>query len=108
MRNMKRIPLVHPGEVMLEDFMKPLRITQSRLAKDIGVSPLRVSQIVRGKRSITADTAMRLARYFGTSASIWMRIQACYDLEVAQGTLAKVITREVKVLRPASRERTRA
>ena len=84
MSKMNRLPAVHPGEVLLEDFMKPLDISQYRLAKDIGVAPLRVSQIVHGKRAVTADTAMRLARYFGTSAGIWMRLQARYDLEVAQ------------------------
>ena len=106
-----RLPPVHPGDILLEDFMKPLGITQYRLAKDIGVPSLRVSQIVHGKRSITADTAMRLARYFGTSAAIWMRIQARYDLEVAQARYARQIAKEVKVLRPAqtaSGEHTRA
>ena len=88
--------------------MKPLGITQYRLAKDIGVSSLRVSQIVRGKRSITADTAMRLARYFGTSAGIWMRIQARYDLEVAQAADAGKIAKEVKLRSPASGAHTRA
>ena len=83
---------------MLEDFMKPLGLSQYRLARDIGVPALRISQIVRGKRSITADTAMRLARYFGTSAVVWLRLQARYDLEVAENRLAKRINREVKVL----------
>jgi addiction module HigA family antidote len=102
MKNTNRLPPVHPGEVLLEDFMKPLGITQYRLAKDIGVSSLRVSQIVHGKRSITADTAMRLARYFGTSAGIWMRIQARYDLEVAQAADAGKIAKEVKLRSSAS------
>jgi addiction module HigA family antidote len=75
---------IHPGEVLLEDFMKPLGLTQHRLAQDIGVTPIRISQIVRGKRSITVDTAMRLARYFGTSAGVWLRLQVRYDLEVAE------------------------
>ncbi len=108
MKNTNRLPAVHPGEVLLEDFMKPLGITQYRLAKDIGVSSLRVSQIVRGKRSITADTAMRLARYFGTSAGIWMRIQARYDLEVAQAEDAGKIAKEVKLRSPASGAHTHA
>jgi len=95
---MKTLPPVHPGEVLLEDFMKPLGLSQYRLARDIGVPALRISQIVRGKRSITADTAMRLARYFGTSAVVWLRLQARYDLEVAENRLAKRINREVKVL----------
>jgi addiction module HigA family antidote len=93
-----RVPPIHPGEVLLEDFMKPLKLSQYRLAKDIGVPALRISQIVRGKRSITADTALRLARYFGTSANVWMRLQARYDLEVAEIGLAGKIEREVAVL----------
>jgi addiction module HigA family antidote len=89
---------IHPGEVLLEDFMKPLGLSQYRLAKDIGVTPIRVSQIVNGKRAITVDTAMRLARYFGTSAAVWLRLQVRYDLEVAEKELRKQINREVKVL----------
>ena len=95
---MKKLPPVHPGEILQEDFMKPLGLSQYRVAKDIGVPPLRISQIVRGKRSITADTAIRLARYFGTSAVVWMRLQARYDLEVVEAKMAKRIRREVKVL----------
>lgn len=79
----KTLPPVHPGEILLEDFMKPYELSQYRVAKDIGVPPLRSSQIVKGKRSATADTAMRFAEYFKTSAEIWMRLQAQYDLEVA-------------------------
>jgi len=89
---------IHPGEVLLEDFMKPLGLTQYRLAHDIGVTPIRISQIVNGQRAISVDTAMRLARYFGTSATVWLRLQVRYDLEVAQGTLSDRINREVKVL----------
>ena len=66
---------IHPGEVLLEDFMKPLDLSQYRLAHDIGVTPIRISQIVNGQRSITVDTAMRLARYFSTSAEVWLRLQ---------------------------------
>jgi addiction module HigA family antidote len=80
----ERLPPVHPGEVLLEDFMKPLGLSQYRVAKDIGVPTLRISQIVRGQRSITADTALRLARYFGTSAAVWLRLQARYDLETTE------------------------
>jgi len=98
----ERLPPVHPGEVLLEDFMKPLGISQYRLAKDIGVPPLRISQIVRGQRAIAADTALRLARYFGTSAAVWVRLQARYDLEIAEAQLGERINREVKTLpRPA-------
>ena len=89
---------IHPGEVLLEDFMKPLGISQYRLAKDIGVTPIRISQIVRGQRAISVDTAMRLGRYFGTSAAVWMRLQMHYDLEIAEKELMDGINREVKVL----------
>jgi len=95
---MNTLPPVHPGEVLLEDFMKPLGLSQYRLSKDIGVPALRISQIVRGQRSITADTALRLARYFGTSPDVWLRLQATYDLEVAQRQIGKRIAREVRVL----------
>ncbi|HUT84981.1 MAG TPA: HigA family addiction module antitoxin [Thermodesulfobacteriota bacterium] len=98
---MERLPPVHPGEVLLEDFMKPLGLSKYRVAKDIGVPTLRISQIVRGQRSITADTALRLARYFGTSAAVWLRLQARYDLEVAEAKIAKRINREVKILQMA-------
>ncbi len=81
--------------------MKPLILSQYRVAKDIGVSPLRISQIVRGKRAVTADTAMRLARYFGTSAAVWLRMQARYDLEIAERELSKRINSEVRVLNAA-------
>ena len=98
---MEKLSPVHPGEILLEDFMKPLGLSQYRVAKDIGVPTLRISQIVRGQRSITADTALRLARYFGTSAAVWLRLQARYDLEMAEAKIAKRINREVKVLRVA-------
>jgi addiction module HigA family antidote len=94
----ERLPPVHPGEVLLEDFIKPLGLSRYRVAKDIGVPTLRISQIVRGQRSITADTALRLARYFGTSAAVWLRLQARYDLEIAEMELAERIEREVKEL----------
>jgi addiction module HigA family antidote len=97
---MGRLPPVHPGEVLLEDVMKPLGLSRYRLAKDIGVPTLRISQIVRGERAITADTALRLAQYLGTSPDIWLRMQARYDLEVAEAKLAKRIRQEVKVLQP--------
>jgi addiction module HigA family antidote len=88
---------IQPGEVLLEDFMKPLGLSQYRLAQDIGVAPIRISQIVHGQRAITVDTALRLARYFGTSAA-WLRLQVRYDLEVAETELSERIQREVKVL----------
>jgi len=94
----KLLSPIHPGEVLLEDFMKPLGLTQYRLAHDIGVTPIRISQIVNGQRAITVDTAMRLARYFGTSAAVWLRLQVRYELEVAETELSDRINREVKVL----------
>ncbi len=93
----KSLSPIHPGEVLLEDFMKPLGLTQYRLAQDIGVTPIRISQITHGERSISVDTAMRLARYFGTSAAVWLRLQVRYDLEVAERELSERINREVKV-----------
>ena len=89
---------IHPGEVLLEDFMKPMGLSQYRLAKDIGVTPIRISQIVSGKRSVTVDTALRLARYFGTSADVWLRLQVRYDLEAAGQELRDRIDREVQTL----------
>ena len=94
----EKLSPIHPGEVLLEDFMKPLGLTQYRVAQDIGVPALRISQIVRGQRAVTADTAMRLARYFGTSPDVWLRLQARYDLEVAEREYGERINREVKVL----------
>ena len=89
---------IHPGEVLREEFMKPFGLTQYRLAHDIGVAPIRISQIVNGQRAITVDTALRLARYFGTSAAVWLRLQVRYDLEVAEQEMREKIDREVKVL----------
>ena len=98
---MKRLPPVHPGEVLLEDFMKPNGLTPYRVAKDIGVPALRINQIVKGERGISADTALRLARYFGTSPEVWVRMQARYELEIAQTELEARIDKEVKVFRAA-------
>ncbi len=78
--------------------MKPFGLTQYRLAHDIGVAPIRISQIVNGQRAITVDTALRLARYFGTSAAVWLRLQVRYDLEIAEQDMSEKIDREVKVL----------
>jgi addiction module HigA family antidote len=93
----KSLSPIHPGEILLEDFMKPLGLKQYRLAQDLGVTPIRISQIANGAHSIRVDTAMRLARYFGTSAAVWLRLQVRYDLEVAERELGKHINREVKV-----------
>ena len=89
---------VHPGEILLEEFLKPMRISQYRLAKDIGVHPRRINEIVHGERTITADTALRLSRYFGLSERFWLNLQARYDLEVEKDRLAERLEREVKVL----------
>ena len=94
----KTLSPIHPGEVLREDFMIPLGLSQNRLAHDLGVTPIRISQIVNGQRSITVDIAMRLARYFGTSAAVWLRLQTQYDLEIAEGELSDRIKREVKIL----------
>jgi len=95
----KELSPIHPGEVLLEDFLKPLGLSQYRLAKDIGVTPIRISQIINGKRSITVDTAMRFGRYFGTSADVWLGLQTDYDLESAKDQEER-IKQEVKVLVP--------
>lgn len=93
---------VHPGKVLLEEFLKPMGLSQSRLALDIGVHPRRINEIVLGKRSITADTALRLARYFGTSPRFWLGLQADYDLDVAEDALGDRLEREVKLRAPAA------
>ena len=98
---MKRLLPVHPGEVLLEDFMKPNGLTAYRVAKDIGVPALRINQIVKGERGLSADTALRLARYFGTSAAVWVRMQARYELGMAQRKIKSSISKEVKIFRGA-------
>lgn len=92
---------VHPGTVLAEDFLKGLEITQYRLAKGIGVSPRRINEIVQGKRGITADTALRLGKFFGMEAQFWMNLQSHYDLEVAKDAIASKLDHEVEVLRAA-------
>lgn len=94
----RKLPAVHPGEVLLEEFLKPMDISQYQLAKDISVPPRRINEIVLGKRAITADTALRLARYLGTSERFWLNLQASYDLEVEKDRLGRRLTREVRVL----------
>jgi addiction module HigA family antidote len=98
MKIQKLTPL-HPGEVLFEEFMRPMRISQNQLGKDLGVSPRRINEIVHGRRAITADSALRLARYFGTSAQFWMGLQADYDLETAEEMLSEKIAHEVKITR---------
>jgi addiction module HigA family antidote len=89
---------IHPGGVLFEEFLKPLNMSQSRLALDIGVHPRRINEIVLGKRSITADTALRLARYFGNSPQFWLGLQMDYDLDVAEDLLGNRLEREVKTI----------
>jgi addiction module HigA family antidote len=96
------LPPVHPGEILLEDFLKPMAITRYRLAKSIGVPQRRIDEICSGKRAITADTALRLARFFGTDAQSWMNLQAQYDLESAEIELAERIEREVTPFKDAA------
>ena len=94
----KKAPPIHPGELLLEEYLKPLGISQYRLAKEISVPPRRINEIVHGKRSITADTALRLARYFGTSERFWLNLQTHYDLEVEKDRLAERLEQEVSAL----------
>ena len=93
----KELHPVHPGEVLLEEFLKPMGLSQNRLALDISVPPRRINEIVLGKRSITADTALRLARYFGNSPQFWLGLQRDYDLDIAAETLGERLEREVRV-----------
>jgi addiction module HigA family antidote len=86
---------VHPGEVLLEEYLKPLEVSQYRLAKSISVPPRRINEIVHGKRAITADTALRLARFFGSSERFWLNLQVRYDLEVERDRLGDRLGREV-------------
>lgn len=94
----RKIAPVHPGEILIEEFLKPLGISQYKLAKDISVPPRRINEIVQGKRSITADTALRLARYFGLSERFWLNLQSRYDLEVEKDKLDMRLEKEVRVL----------
>jgi len=98
----KAHPPIHPGEVLLEEFLEPMELSQYRLAKDISVPARRINEIVHGKRGITADTALRLARYFDTSERFWMNLQMRYDLEVEKGRLRGRLVKEVVVHRKAS------
>jgi addiction module HigA family antidote len=88
---MKTIAPIHPGEVLLEEFIEPLEVTQHRLAVAVGVPPRRINEIVHGKRRITADTALRLARYFGTTDRFWLNLQTRYDLEVERDRLGPTL-----------------
>ena len=92
---------IHPGEVLLEEFIKPMNLSQNRLAIDIGVDARRINEIVLGRRSVTADTALRLARFFGNSPQFWLGLQTQYDLDVAEDRLGKRLDREVRPMATA-------
>ena len=98
----KLLEEIHPGEILLEDFMKPMGITARQLAADIDVSPSRISELVHGARPITADTALRLERYFGSEAQGWLNLQTAYDLRVAEKLNAKTIHKEIAPLAMAA------
>jgi addiction module HigA family antidote len=91
----KKLPPIYPGEILIEEFLKPMGISQYRLAKDISVPPRRINEIVHGKRSITADTALRLGRFFEIAPQFWLNLQNRFDLEVAEDLLADRLDREV-------------
>ena len=93
-----RIPPVHPGEILLEEFLEPMGISQNRLALDMRVPPRRINEIVHGKRRITADTALRLGRYFGMSAQFWLGLQMDYELDVAEDAIESKIDKEITPL----------
>ena len=99
---MRDFPPTHPGEILLEEFLKPMGISQYRLAQDINVPVMRINKICRGERGISADTALRLARYFGTSVELWPGIQSHYDTETARMNLGDRLEKEVKTLHQAA------
>ncbi len=92
------IPPIHPGEILKEEFLEPLGLSQYRVATDISVPPRRINEIVHGKRAISADTALRLARYFGTTDRFWLNLQTHYDLELQRDRLGKLLETEVRIL----------
>lgn len=95
---MKKMPPIHPGEILLEEFLNPLEVSQYRLAKDTSVPARRINEIVHGTRRITADTALRLGRFFGTSAQFWLNLQTHFDLEVQKEKIGDRLEREVHTL----------
>ena len=98
MAKSEKLPPIHPGEILREDFMKPLGISMNRLALDLHVPVTRIAEIVHQRRGITPDTALRLGRYFNSSARFWLNAQSSYDLEVAQDQLQRIIERDVRPL----------
>ena len=97
----RKLPPIHPGEILQEEFLEPLGLSQYRLAKETSVPPRRINEIVRGTRAITADTALRLSRFFGTSERFWLNLQSRYDLEIEKDRLGDRLRREVRILSPA-------
>jgi addiction module HigA family antidote len=95
----KKLSPIHPGEILEEEFLKPMGVSQYRLAKDISVPPRRINEIVHGKRSITADTALRLGKFFGISAQFWLNLQTRYDLEITEDLLSDRLDKEVNALK---------
>ena len=93
----KLLPPIHPGEILMEEFLEPMGISQYRVAKDISVPPRRINEIVHGKRAVTPDTALRLSRYFGLSERFWINLQARYDLETEKDRLSERLEEEVQI-----------
>jgi addiction module HigA family antidote len=98
MMKKNKLPPIHPGEILIEEFLKPMGLSQYRLAKDISVPPRRINEIVHGKRSISADTAMRLGRFFGMSPQFWLNLQTPFDLELTEDLLSDRLEKEVQIL----------
>ena|SRR5579859_3029721 len=100
-RNDSLLPAIHPGEILLEEFMKPLELSINRVGRDLRVPVTRIAEIVHGRRGVSSDTALRLARYFGTTPEFWMNLQSAYDLEVAQRSMSQQIALDVRPLATA-------
>lgn len=98
----RKLAPIHPGDILMTEFLEPFGLSQYRLAQDLSVAPRRINEIVHGTRAVTADTALRLGRYFGTSPQFWMNLQSRYDLEVEQDKLGARLAKEVSVLARAS------
>lgn len=98
---LKKIKPIHPGEILEEEFLLPYKISKYRLAKDICVPPIRITEIVNGKRNITVDTALRLGKYFGNSPEFWINLQSSYDLRVAEKSMSNILKNDVKIFKLA-------
>ena len=97
--NERKLEPIHPGEILMEEFLKPMEISQYRLAKDIYVPPRRINEIVHGKRAISPDTALRLSKYFGLSERFWLNLQSRYELEIAKDNIAPVLNTQIRVFK---------